>query len=105
MTKDRAKVICRHLFFAQRLLRDSAPATEPFLLRLGNLHDSLDPDSAKSDADIAASYAELQQIITGLGTLKAQQPVSAPTLLPGVRDALDQLDKAGTLLADLLKAL
>jgi len=103
MTKDRAKVICRHLFIAQQLLLDSAPASEPYRLRLGNLHDSLNPDSAKSVGDIAASFAELQQIIAGLSTLKAQQPVSAPTLLPGVRDALDQLDKAGTLLADLLK--
>jgi hypothetical protein len=103
MTKDRAKVICRHLLFAQQLLRDSGPASEPYLLRLGSLHDSLNPDSARSVGDIAASFAELQQIITGLGTLKAPQPVSAPTLLPGVRDALDQLDKAGTLLADWLK--
>jgi hypothetical protein len=103
MTKDRAKVICRHLLFAQRLLRDSAPVSDPYLLRLGKLHDSLNPDSAESVGDIAASFAELQQIITGLGTLKAQQPISAPTLLPGVNDALDQLDKAGTLLDDLLK--
>jgi hypothetical protein len=85
------------------LLRDSAPVSDPYLLRLGNLHDSLNPDSAESVGDIAASFAELQQIITGLGTLKAQQPISAPTLLPGVHDALDQLDKAGTLLDDLLK--
>ena len=48
MTKDRAKVICRHILVAQQSLDASAPASDPYRLRLGMLHDRLTPEVDKN---------------------------------------------------------
>jgi hypothetical protein len=101
MTKDRAKVICRHLLRVQQSLAASAPASDLYRERLAKLHDSLDPDSIKYSGDVAGSYTELQKIYEGLE--KLEMPGRSPsTLQPGIGDALEQLAKASALLADLL---
>jgi hypothetical protein len=101
MTKDRAKVICRHLLRVQQSLAASAPASDLYGQRLGKLHDRLDPDSTKYSDDVAGSYTELQEIYAGLA--KLQMPGrNPPTAQPAIADALEQLAKAAALLADLL---
>jgi len=114
MTKDRAKVICRHILVAQQSLDASAPASDPYRLRLGMLHDRLTPEVDKNVVEgEATAFAELQQILGGLEKLRGVQKASSlpaqtradsnpSTLLPGVADALEHLAKAGALFADLL---
>jgi hypothetical protein len=104
MTKDRAKVICRHLYIAQQSLGASAPASATYHVRLGKLQDSLRPDSVSDVVEgEAAALAELQQIFDGLENLNSAQPERNPSTLPsGVIDALEQLAKARVLLAEVL---
>jgi hypothetical protein len=103
MTKDRAKVICRHLLRAQQSLAASAPASELYGQRLGELYDCLDPDSAKYTGEVAGSYAEIQEIHEGLAKLQVPQR-NPSTIQPGIAEALEHLAKSGALLAELLPA-